>query len=139
MKFKRIIFLNDSTKSHISKNSILFNLSTCLQLHHKSSQIDAVGKFKYLSNLIDSSLSWRLCRSEFSFSEKNYFHSWEVLCSTKGNFSIEFRKIWKVNSLYICLQELRIISFSVVNMTEKLQSLMVRKLPLSQMSVLRLL
>ena len=76
----------------------MFNLSTCLQLHHKSRQIDAVGKFKYLSNLIDSSLSWRLCRSEFSFSEKNYFHSWEVLYSTKGNFSIEFRKIWKVRS-----------------------------------------
>ena len=98
MKFKRIIFLNDSTKSHISKNQILFNLSTCLQLHHKSRQIDAVGKFKYLSNLIDSSLSWRLCRSEFSFSEKNYFHSWEVLCSSKGDFSIGFRKIWNVRS-----------------------------------------
>ena len=32
------------------------------------------------------------------------------------------------DSLYICLQQLRIISFSVVNMTEKSQSLMVRKL-----------
>ena len=77
----------------------MFNLSTCLQLHHTSCQIDAVGKFKYLSNLIDSSLSWRLCRFEFSFSEKkNYFHSWEVLCSTKGDFNIEFTKVWKVRS-----------------------------------------
>ena len=32
------------------------------------------------------------------------------------------------NSLYICLQDRRIISFSVVNITEKLQLLMVRKL-----------
>ena len=33
------------------------------------------------------------------------------------------------DSLYICLQQLRIISFSVVNMTEKLQSVTVQKLP----------
>ena len=32
-----------------------------------------------------------------------------------------YRSIWNFDSLYICLQDGRIISFSVVNITEKLR------------------
>ena len=44
------------------------------------------------------------------------------------NVTMRITDRYKFYSLYICLQELRIISFSVVNITEKLQSLMIRKL-----------
>ena len=47
--------------------------------------------------------------------DKNYFH-------LAHRIQTPIPKL--LDSLYICLQELRIISFSVVNMTEKSQSFM---------------
>ena len=65
---------------------------------------------EFLSNLIQEKL-WknqnpRQCSKAKVMVRKNIFQNYQFLK-------------WRSYSLYICLQELRIISFSVVNMTEK--------------------
>ena len=62
---------------------------------------------------------------ELTETEDGTFNRIDMLVENKVDFIVtpmSFNISTNSNSLYICLQELRIISFSVVNMTEKSES-----------------
>ena len=79
------------------------------------------------------SLLMRSCRKEKDFDSPMVRvlikHDCRLNLSTNETVIESESLRYVTNSLYIRLQELRIISFSVVNMTEKSQSLMVRNYP----------
>ena len=78
------------------------------------------------------SLLMRSCRKEKDFDSPMVRvlikHECRLNLSTNETVIESESLRYVTNSLYICLQELQIISFSVVNMIEKLQSLTVRKI-----------